>query len=246
MTDAIVARFYPEINAGGFSRRDGTVEFYSRVQALLRPEYAVLDFGAGRGAAHYLDTSPYRRRLRDFRGEGRRVVGVDIDSVVSTNPSIDDAVAIDPNAALPFAEDTFDVIVSDSTFEHVLDAERVASELGRVLKPGGWLCARTPNRNGYVALANRMISGRLADRVLLAAQPDRKAEDVFPAVYRMNALSTLSVLFPPDRYEHASYAFDSEPRYHFNKRTIFALMLMLQAITPSALRTTLMCFIRKR
>ena len=132
MTDAIVVTFYPEINAGGFSRRDGTVEFYSRVQALLRPEYVVLDFGAGRGAC--ATSFALSEAFADLR-RGRRVVaGVDIDSVVSTNPSIDDAVTIDPNAALPFAEDTFDVIVSNSTLEHVLDAERVASELGRVLQ----------------------------------------------------------------------------------------------------------------
>lgn len=246
MTEAIVSTFYPEINAGGFSRCDGTVEFYNRVQSLLRPGHVVLDFGAGRGAAHDLDTSAYRRRLRNLRGEGRHVIGADVDPVVSTNPSIDEAVILDPSETLPFPENTFDVIVSDSTLEHVVNAELVASELGRVLKPGAWLCARTPNRNGYVALANRVILGHLSNRLLSAAQPDRKAEDIFPTHYRMNSLPTLRVLFPPDRYFHASFAFDSEPRYYFNRRTVFVLMLMLQALTPSALKTTLMCFIRKR
>jgi 2-polyprenyl-3-methyl-5-hydroxy-6-metoxy-1,4-benzoquinol methylase len=56
----------------------------------------------------------------------------------------------------PFPNETFDLVVSDSTFEHVSDAEQVASELDRVLKPGGWICARTPNRHGYVALLNRL------------------------------------------------------------------------------------------
>jgi hypothetical protein len=39
----------PEITAGGFSRADGTIEFYQRVCALLRRAAAVLDLGAGRG-----------------------------------------------------------------------------------------------------------------------------------------------------------------------------------------------------
>jgi len=90
----IVSSFYPENRAGGFSRCDGTVQFYQRVRALLRPDYVVLDFGAGRGAAYYQDPSPYRKSLRNLRGEGRRVIGVDVDPVVSSNPCVDEAVAV--------------------------------------------------------------------------------------------------------------------------------------------------------
>ena len=242
----IVSIFYPETSAGGFSRKDGTVQFYQRVQALIPSDARVLDFGAGRGAAHFLDDSSYRRRLRDLRGVGRRVVGADVDPVVSTNPTVDESVVLDPNAPLPFADQTFDVIVSDSTFEHIADAGRTAAELDRVLKVGGWLCARTPNRNGYVALANRMLAGSLGKRLVLAAQPDRKAEDVFPAHYRMNGLRALKELFPTGRYHHVIFAVDSEPRYHFNNRLIFVFMLTLHSLTPPGLRNTLLCFFQKR
>jgi SAM-dependent methyltransferase len=242
----IVSIFYPENGAGGFSRCDGTVQFYQRVHALLRPEDVVLDFGAGRGAAHYQDSSLYRKGLRNLRGERRRVIGVDVDPIVSTNPYIDEAIVIRAGSPLPFANDTFDLIVSDSTFEHVSDAARIAHELDRVLRAGGWICARTPNRNGYVAVMNRLVPAGIARRLVSTAQPDRKAEDIFPAYYRMNTLSRLNVLFPADRYEHMSFAFDSEPRYHFNQRAIFLLLLVLHGLTPPSLRNTLMSFIRKR
>jgi SAM-dependent methyltransferase len=242
----IVSIFYPENGAGGFSRCDGTIQFYQRVHALLRPDDVVLDFGAGRGAAHYQDVSRYRKSLRNLRGEGRRVIGVDIDPIVSTNPCIDEAVVIDAVSPLPFAKDTFDLIVSDSTFEHVSDAAQIAYELDRVLKVGGWICARTPNRHGYVALMNRIVPAGIARRLVSSAQPDRKAEDIFPAYYRMNTLGKLKVLFPSDRYEHMSFAFDSEPRYHFNQRVIFLLLLVLHGLTPPGLRNTLLSFIRKR
>ena len=62
----------------------------------------------------------------------------------------------------------------------------------------------------------------------------------------MNTLGTLNMLFPADRYEHMSFAFDSEPRYHFNQRGIFLLLLLLHGLTPPALRNTLMAFLRKR
>ncbi|OWY62641.1 hypothetical protein B7486_57335, partial [cyanobacterium TDX16] len=45
----LLRRLYPEVGAGGFSRSDGTVEFWSRVQALVTPGAHVLDLGAGRG-----------------------------------------------------------------------------------------------------------------------------------------------------------------------------------------------------
>ena len=242
----IVSRFYPENRAGGFSRRDGTVQFYQRVHALLRPNYVVGDFGAGRGAAYYDDSSPYRKSLRSLRGEGRRVIGVDVDPVVSNNPWVDEAVVIDAAAPLPFPNETFDLVVSDSTFEHVSDAEQVASELDRVLKPGGWICARTPNRHGYVALLNRLVPEGIAKRLVSSAQPDRKAKDIFPAYYRMNTLGRLNTLFPADRYEHMSFAFDSEPKYHFNRRAIFVLLLVLHSVSPPSLRNTLMAFLHKR
>jgi SAM-dependent methyltransferase len=241
----IVSRFYPETAAGGFSRKDGTVQFYQRVHALLRSDSLVLDFGAGRGAHFYLDGSVYRRRLRDLRGEGRRVIGADLDPVVRTNPTLDEAVEISTNAPLPFASGIFDLIVSDSTFEHIAEEKHVAGELDRVLKPGGWLCVRTPNRRGYVALANRIISGSMAMRLVLRAQPGRKAEDVFPAHYRMNTVAGLKQLFPPDRYQHAILTVDAEPRYHFNRKAIFRLMQGVHALTPAPFRTTLFCFLHK-
>jgi SAM-dependent methyltransferase len=242
----IVSIFYPENRAGGFSRCDGTVQFYQRVRALLRPDNVVLDFGAGRGAAYYQDPSLYRKCLRNLRGEGRHVIGVDIDPVVSSNPWIDEAVVIDSTSRLPFPNEAFDLVVSDSTFEHVSDGTRIAGELDRVLKVGGWICARTPNRNGYVALVNRIVPAGIARRLISSAQPDRKVEDIFPVFYRMNTLRRLSMLFPANRYDHMSFAFDSEPRYHFNRRAIFVLLLGLHCVTPPALRNTLMFFIHKR
>ena len=45
--------------------------------------------------------------------------------------------------ALPFADDTFDAVVSFNTFEHLADPARAAGEIYRVLKPGGRLVLQT-------------------------------------------------------------------------------------------------------
>ena len=50
--------------------------------------------------------------------------------------------------AMPFAADYFDTINMSELIEHVSDPERVLSEVGRVLKPGGQAYLSVPNRYG--------------------------------------------------------------------------------------------------
>ena len=51
--------------------------------------------------------------------------------------------------SLPFADETFDAVVSIEVIEHVEHPEKMASEMARVLKPGGCLILSTPNRHFY-------------------------------------------------------------------------------------------------
>ncbi|WP_333689108.1 hypothetical protein [Methylococcus capsulatus] len=69
---AILAAWFPEVGAGGYTALDGTVEFYGRVQALLRPDMTVLDFGAGRGAGLRDDPVGFRKSLRASRAKSRK------------------------------------------------------------------------------------------------------------------------------------------------------------------------------
>jgi hypothetical protein len=76
-----------EVVAGGFDRYDGSIQFYQRINALLRPDFVVMDFGAGRGVNHIEDPVAYRRNLSNFKGKVKEVIGVDVDSAVTTNPA---------------------------------------------------------------------------------------------------------------------------------------------------------------
>lgn len=240
------AHFFPEILAGGFSRIDGTVAFYQRVNALVSTDSVIVDFGAGRGGPHIDDPSEYRRRLSNFKGRASKVIGLDVDAAVMTNPSVDDAFVFDAEGRAPLSAGAADIILSDYTFEHFADPMRSVNEIDRLLKPGGWICARTPNRFGYIALANRLLSDRMAGAVLRIAQPERKREDVFPAFYRLNTRSALLEFFPPSRFEHFVYGWDAEPAYTANRRFVYGAFLALQHLTPPPLKTMLMIFIRKK
>lgn len=43
----IEAVWFQEVGAGGFTSLDGTIEFYTRINALLTPDMTILDFGGG-------------------------------------------------------------------------------------------------------------------------------------------------------------------------------------------------------
>ena len=242
----IASRFYPELAAGGYSRVDGSVEFYTRIRALIRPDMHVLDFGAGRGWAVVDDPNPTRRRLGNLRGACERVVGVDIDSAVLDNPGLDEAVLVEPQGRLPFDDRTFDLIVSDHVFEHVDHPAAVATELDRVLRPGGWICARTPNRNGYIAWGARLVPNGLHTRVLCRLQPDRLSVDVFPTRYLLNTRAALRRYFPTDRYHHCTYGLSTEPAYTGGSTPLWTLLWAWLRVAPESLCATWFVFMQKR
>jgi SAM-dependent methyltransferase len=240
------SRFYPEIGAGGYSRVDGSIELYTRIRALLGPDMQVLDFGAGRGWAVVDDPNVFRRRLANLRGACAKVVGVDIDPAVRENPGLDEAVVIEPGSPLPFPDNTFDQVVSDHVFEHLDDPAAVAAELDRVLRPGGWICARTPNRNGYIAWGARLVPNGLHSRVLRRLQPGRQSVDVFPTRYRLNTPAALRQHFSTDRYRHCTYGFNAEPAYAGGGRLLWVLLWAWSRIAPAPLCATWFVFMQKR
>src|SRR5262249_1209732 len=151
-----------------------------------------------------------------------------------------------PGSSIPLPDKSINLIISDFTFEHIEDPAHAANELNRVLVPGGWICVRTPNRYGYVALANLLAPEFLRMRVLRLAQPNREARDVFRPFYRLNTSKALRVYFKPTHYEHYMYSWDAEPAYHANSRALYRLFLITHRLTPPSLRTLLLFFLRKK
>lgn len=238
-------RVYPETAAGGYSRVDSNIDFYTRVNALLQPDMVVLDFGAGRGA--YLDNPPsYSRDLRMLRGKVAKVIGVDVDDAVHVNPSLDVAHTVAPGARLPLDDESVDLIFADWVFEHVDDPAKTAGELDRVLKPGGWICARTPNKRGYPAIGARLIPNKRHTAVLSRLQPNRKDMDVFPTRFRMNTRKDLQTAFPPDRFELFTYTHNREPVYLGTSVVAWRIGAAMSRVLPASIGETLMVFIHKR
>lgn len=204
----------------------------------------VLDLGAGRGAQ--FESTGYMNRLIRLQGRVRKLIGVDVDPAVMQNPHMDEVHIIDPKAPLPFETGTFDLIYSDWVIEHVERPEAFVAEVHRLLKPGGWFCARTPSKWSYIALFARLIPTALHDRVLKRAQPDRREEDVFPKFYRMNTPSALDRLFGSDRFINASYTHNPTPSYHGGRMLLYRALDTYQSIPLKSLSTTIHVFVQKR
>lgn len=244
--DPMLAALYPESAVGGYSRVDGQVEFYTRINALVDASSSVLDFGAGRGHWAVDPTPPIARHLRMLRGRVARVVGTDVDPVVLTNPAVDEAHVVQLGQALPFDAESFDLVIADHVLEHVNadDAHEVARDVMRVLKPGGWFAARTPNKWGMIGVGARAVPNHLHVRLLKRLQPDRLPEDVFPTRYTMNTRSDLRRLFAG--HDVHVYGHTSEPTYFGRSRTAWRIAAGIGRVTPPALAPTLMVFVRKR
>jgi SAM-dependent methyltransferase len=128
-------------------------------------------------------------------------------------------------------------------FEHVVDPVPVARELLRILKPGGYLCARTANKYGYVTIAARLVPNTSHVGWLKRVMPERHAEDVFPTAYKMNTVRDIERLFPGCAVSW--YRDSAGPSYYFGNGLIYRLMLGVHKLLPNWAATGLCFFIRK-
>ncbi|MGH9199258.1 MAG: class I SAM-dependent methyltransferase, partial [Acidimicrobiia bacterium] len=86
--------------------------------------------------------------------------------------------------ALPYLNDSFDIIFSDNVLEHLPNPRSVFTEVGRVLKPGGFFLVKTPNRYHYVTLISRMTSTSF--HRWFNSLRGRQERDTFPTMYAAN------------------------------------------------------------
>jgi SAM-dependent methyltransferase len=239
-----------EITVDNFTVEDTDLAFFALVRAtcLRYGIRKILDYGAGRNC-YAQDFDPalhsfFVNDLRDLRFRGAEVTVVDVTPAVLAHPTSHHQHQIVSGERLPFEDEAFDMIVSDFVFEHLEDPQPLAEELQRVLKPGGWLLARTPNRLGYVAIVASMVPNRLHTAVLKYIQPDRKDLDVFPTYYRVNTLKKARTYF--SKCDVVVLSKHWEPQYFFGLKWLYTINRFMHALIPSALGMTSIFIMRKQ
>lgn len=228
---------------GGFSPFDGTVEFYGRIQAVINDrQFIIADVGAGRGQWYFEDDIPYRRKLQFLRPVSSSFIGIDVDPIVLENVTTTENRLIS-GTRFPLEDESVDAIIADWVFEHIENPSDFVNEVNRILKPGGYLFARTPHKNSYVSLFARAIGNKFHVGVLKFVQPSRLNVDVFPTKFRMNTLNKIKQLFP--NYRNYSYIFTPEPAYFFGNRELHKVLSHLHKHAPSFFCGYIYIFLQK-
>ena len=107
----------------------------------------VLEIGCGRGGfSQYLASKGADLVAADFSPAAVEVGN----KLLASHPSAEAVVA--DIEAIPFERESFDVVVSLDTIEHVPHPTRAVAELVRVLRPGGKLVLTTNNYFGLIGL----------------------------------------------------------------------------------------------
>ncbi len=99
------------------------------------PAKSVLDVGCGVGLY-----------LQALQAPTPHVFGVEIEAERARQAQVHGDVTQSPGESLPFAQNTFDLVLSHEVIEHVADDQACVVEMVRVLKVGGRLVLFCPNR----------------------------------------------------------------------------------------------------
>jgi SAM-dependent methyltransferase len=236
-------RFYPEVRFGGFTDADEFVKFYTRVHALLEPGFTALDIGCGRGA-HSEDPVKLRRDLETLRGKCRRVIGIDVAGASRDNPLIDEFRQITADR-WPVDDAEIDLAISDSVLEHVPNPDDFFAECRRVIRPGGYLCLKTPNVLSYFGLAARLVPNRHHAATVQFAQENRKAEDVFPTYYRCNTVGAVKRALTRHGFVAHVSGHEPEPNYLAFNRLLYGFGVLHQRLAPRRLQNVVLAFAQK-
>jgi len=232
--------FYPEARFGGYTDVDGTIAFFNRVNSLIGSNFVVLDVGCGRGA-YSEDPILTRKNLRNLRGKATEVIGIDVDQNAKNNPFLDDFRLVQHDS-WPVDSNSIDLIVCDNVLEHIGNPGNFFEEIHRVIKNGGFLCIRTPNRWSYIALAAKLIPNKYHSNVISAVQNGRNDEDVFPTLYRCNSIGKIKKNMKKIGFDCVVYGYEAEPSYLSFSKVAYSFGVLHQRFAPGFMRPAIFAF----
>ena len=194
---------------------------YSKlIRKYMRHGQRILDAGCGR----YLTFS---KDLSDVA----QVVGIDLEPTLETaNQEFPFGVRGDLSR-LPFPPESFDMVISRSVVEHLIDPCEVFREFYRVLRPGGKVVIITPNKYDYVSLIAAATPyswhRRLVSRIFQSSE-----DDVFPTAYRANTLSAMRKAFRTAGFVDLELAsINHYPAYLMFSPALFRLGVLYERLT---------------
>ena len=154
--------------------QNATHEYKERLAELVKPGMQLLHAGCG------WDKNEISRPF----SETCKVIGIDLDPRVQSMFHSEFYLA--SLSAMPFEDQSFDLIFLEYVLEHVEDPTSAFREMTRVLKPGGHILILTPNLYSYKSLAAYITPQQF--HVLMGRVRYGKGHeaDMYPTLYRCN------------------------------------------------------------
>lgn len=181
------------------------------IQRLLQPEATLLDAGCGRSAPV----------LVTYRGQCQRLIGIDLVAF----PEMIEGVELYNNdlGKIELDDNSVDLIMSRSVFEHIQDPSAVYQEMFRVLKPGGRLVFLTANLWDYASLIASIVPNRWHPWIVSKTE-GRAEKDVFPIQYKTNTRGAVYRLAKHSGFEVESFQYLGQyPCYFLFNGVLFLL-----------------------
>jgi len=228
-------------------------EFEALTRRHLAPGARVLDLGCGRGGVMELfwkdvklaagldpdHVSLVEHRIRTTTsapsaGSGRSLSGTTGSSAAqSKDAPVGMPLVCGLGEALPFQNESFDLVIALWVLEHLARPEVVLSEIGRVLVPGGHLIFLTPNALHPLIWANRLSGALPALQHLLIPRLYARAEaDTFRVRYRANTPARLRALAAAHGFRVASLRAIQDPTYLAFDDLFFQVSALFERMLP--------------
>ncbi len=193
------------------------------VRSHLTPESKVMDLGCGRGGVVEL-----------FWRDVKLAAGLDPDiPSLAEHRAPGMPVVTGRGEHLPFADESFDLVVCLWVLEHLRSPDAVFGEVRRVLRPGGHFVFLTPNlRNPLLAL-NRL--GRALPQLQRRLVPrlyGRVEADTFPVQYRANTASAIRALAARTGLQVADLRVVGDPTYLAFNGFMFRASVISERLLP--------------
>lgn len=193
------------------------------VRSHLNPDSRVMDLGCGRGGVVEL-----------FWRDVKLAAGLDPDvPSLSEHRARGMPVVTGRGEQLPFAGESFDLIVCIWVLEHLQSPEDVLNEVRRVLRPGGHFVFLTPNLRNPLLAFNRL--GRLLPQLQRRLVPrlyGRIEADTFPVQYRANTASAIRALAARTGLQVADLRVIPDPTYLAFSPLMFRASVMSERLLP--------------
>lgn len=201
---------------------DDTLVIFSRLFGeVAKANTNLLDLGCGRANVV----------IDDHRAKIARAVGIDANmEAVAGNDQLDEIVVGNVNE-LPFADASFDVVISQWMLEHLEYPEKAFAEVCRVLKPGGYFLFVTPYAYSSIILAKRFVGSALTKRILKRLY-GREEADCFQTYYRANTEKDLVDKLAKAGFKNGTIVKNPDSSYWAFNRAVYKVALLVEKLFP--------------